>query len=168
MRPLPDRPRTDGWFEDVFASLHGDVLRYALRRVPHDQAADVVAETFLVAWRRRDEVPREHVRQWLFRVAANVIANADRGRVRQSRLEGRLRAVPDAEDVGGVDVLRVRAALATLPAPDQEALRLIEWDGLAPPEAASVAGCSTATFRVRLHRARKRFAAAYEKLGVTP
>jgi RNA polymerase sigma-70 factor (ECF subfamily) len=42
---------------------------------------------------------------------------------------------------------------------DREALALVAWDGLAPREAAIVAGCSAATFSVRLHRARKRLTA---------
>jgi RNA polymerase sigma-70 factor (ECF subfamily) len=42
---------------------------------------------------------------------------------------------------------------------EREALRLTEWERLTPAEAARVTGCSAATFRVRLHRARRHFAA---------
>jgi RNA polymerase sigma-70 factor (ECF subfamily) len=54
----------------------------------------------------------------------------------------------------------VLAALATLPANDQEALRLTEWEELDQATAARVAGCSTTAFKVRLHRARRRLARA--------
>jgi RNA polymerase sigma-70 factor (ECF subfamily) len=54
----------------------------------------------------------------------------------------------------------VLAALATLPAQAQEALRLTEWEQLDDATAARVAGCSTAAFKVRLHRARRRLARA--------
>lgn len=162
MQPVPEQPPAGGWFDDVFATTYPDVLRFAARRVGADRAADVAAETFLVAWRRRDDLPRDNVRAWLFRVASNVIANSSRAEVRQARVAGRLQVVPDEPlDGDGVDVLRVRAILASLPPDDQEALRLVEWDGLTPAEAATVAGCSTVAFRVRLHRARNRFAAAY-------
>lgn len=45
-------------FEAVFDETHLPLLSYAVRRVadPAD-AADIVAEAFLVAWRRIDEVP---------------------------------------------------------------------------------------------------------------
>jgi DNA-directed RNA polymerase specialized sigma24 family protein len=50
----------------------------------------------------------------------------------------------------------VRRALGELSERDREALLLIAWEGLDPARAAQVAGCSRATFAVRLHRARKR------------
>jgi RNA polymerase sigma-70 factor, ECF subfamily len=61
--------------------------------------------------------------------------------------------------------LAVLAALATLRPDDQEALRLTEWEQLDIAAAAQVMGCSAATFRVRLHRARRRFAGALGQDG---
>ena len=43
-------------------------------------------------------------------------------------------------------------------------LLLAEWEGLAPAEIAAVMGCLTVTARGRLHRARRRFRAAFEEL----
>jgi RNA polymerase sigma-70 factor (ECF subfamily) len=57
------------------------------------------------------------------------------------------------------DELRVRAVLARLSPADQEVLRLTEWEGLDPAEVAAVLGCSRTAVKVRLHRARRRFAA---------
>ncbi len=69
---------------------HADVVRaYALRRADPDEAEDVVAVTFLVAWRRLDEVP-EHARPWLLGVARRVLANRRRGADRLMSLTDRL------------------------------------------------------------------------------
>lgn len=56
--------------------------------------------------------------------------------------------------------LDVQRAMARLRAPDQEVLRLIEWDDLSHADAAALLGCSRAVLAVRLRRARARFAAA--------
>src|SRR4051812_45380867 len=101
-----------------FGRLYRDqaraILAYALRRVegPED-AADVVAETFLVAWRRLDEVPNDAgARLWLFGVARRVIANRYRAERRRARLAERL-----AESL--------RTELATQPAPAGEAAEVL-------------------------------------------
>ena len=86
----------DGAFEELYAAQYGDLLRYALRRVqePAD-AADVVAETWVIAWRRRGDLPPNSERRlWLFGVARRVLANQRRGQLRRSRgfVPGDLRA----------------------------------------------------------------------------
>jgi hypothetical protein len=62
-------------FTGLLERTHTDLLAYALRRVaePSD-AADVVADTYLVAWRRLDQVPADAERPWLFGVARKVLA----------------------------------------------------------------------------------------------
>jgi RNA polymerase sigma factor (sigma-70 family) len=156
-----------------FGGLYRDqgraVLAYALRRVedPED-AADVVAETFLVAWRRLDEVPIDAgARLWLFAVARRVIANRHRAERRRTRLAERL-----AESL--------RTELATQPAPageaaaalraiggmgddDRELLLLVSWEELSPGEAAKVLGISSLAARSRLHRARRRLRTSLEQ-----
>nr|WP_275406742.1 sigma factor-like helix-turn-helix DNA-binding protein [Actinomadura bangladeshensis] len=57
------------------------------------------------------------------------------------------------------------AALRTLSAKEVEAVTLTAWHGLAPAEAARVAGCSRAALLVRLHRGRRRLAAALDETG---
>jgi RNA polymerase sigma-70 factor (ECF subfamily) len=122
----------------------------------------VVAETFLVAWRRADEMPAgDEVRLWLFGVARRVLANHHRGGVRRVRLGDRLRqriTAATAADPGS-DVperLAVRAALAGLGDLDREVLTLTVWEGLEPREVAEVLGVSAAAVRTRLSRARAR------------
>lgn len=149
-----------------FSRLYRDqsraVLAYALRRVgDREDAADVVAETFLIAWRRLGEVPAgDGERLWLYAVARRVIANLHRSERRRTRLGRRLaeslrtelaaHPTPDGE---AAEALR---AMAELGEEDRELLLLIAWEGLAPSEAAKVLAISSLATRSRLHRARRR------------
>lgn len=151
-------------FRRVYAVNFEPLLAYAMRRVEQpEDAADVVAETFLIAWRRCHEMPPEaEVRLWLYGVARRVLANHRRGGVRRERLGERLRQRLRVAAAGldpGKDVperLAVQAALARLGELDREVLMLIFWDGLEPREAAAVLHVSSAVVRTRLSRARSR------------
>jgi RNA polymerase sigma-70 factor (ECF subfamily) len=150
-------------FSRLFAETERELLAYALRRVDRpEDAADVVAETFLVAWRRLDKVPPgDEARLWLYGVARRQLANQRRGQLRRSRLADRLRAELPAAVAGGRApedhrVGAVLAALARLDEEDREILRLTSWEGLTPSEIATVVGVPAVTVRSRLHRARKR------------
>lgn len=156
----------------LFESEARGVLGYALRRVEdREDAADVVAETFGVAWRRIGDVPpAPESRLWLYGVARRILANQRRGEVRRRRLSDRLREelrVTGAGDASSADerVLAVGEALAALPEQDREVLLLANWEGLTPAEIATVIGVPGATARTRLHRARGRLRAELERMG---
>jgi len=141
---------------------HADrVSAYAARRVSVADRDDIVAETFAVAWRRIAEIPIGAELPWLLRTASLVIANQRRGELRHARLAARVSTLsrPEVDQPGDEVSLRlaVQRALARLSEPDREVLRLIEWEHLSTDEAAQVSGCSAPAFRVRLHRARRRF-----------
>lgn len=153
------------WFEHVYAANYQPVLAYALRRTQtRDDAADVVAETFLTAWRRLDDAPTGPVvRLWLFGIARLVLANHLRGQRRYERLGERLQATAvhiDSDVPVGDDERRpaIANAFGRLRADDRDILALVAVEGLSPGEIAQVLGCSGVTVRVRLHRARARFA----------
>ncbi|MBM6404420.1 RNA polymerase sigma factor [Phycicoccus sp. CSK15P-2] len=160
-------------FTRLFDATRLPLLAYAVRRVgdPSD-AADVVAETYLVAWRRLDEVPGgDEARPWLFGVARRVLANHHRGEQRRLALADRLRdsltsdAVPGPEAVAGRGshrAERVRDAMERLSENDREILRLVAWEQLARDEIAVAMGLSRATVRLRLHRARRRLTEAMD------
>jgi RNA polymerase sigma-70 factor (ECF subfamily) len=153
--------------EELFQSHYAAVLSYVRRRAPAASVDDIVAETFLVAWRRLEDVPIES-RPWLLAVARNVIATQRRGTQRRRALHLRLQrsANRTISDHPGVEQLGpVAAALGTLSEKDQEALTLIAWDGLGPSEAAQVLGESAGTFRVRLHRAKRRLRLVLDQEG---
>lgn len=153
-------------FERLYESNYDAVLAYALARTDSNTARDVVADTFLVAWRRLADVPVEP-RAWLIGVARRVLADHRRGTARRQALIAQIGEEPtrDLVDEAGDNAVgrsQILGALQRLSASDQELLRLIAWDGLSMAEAAAVVGCSRATVAVRLHRARKRFESAME------
>lgn len=150
-------------FERLFRENSPAVLGYALRRTARpEDAADVVSETMLTAWRRFDSVPAgEGTRFWLLGVARNVLANHDRSTVRRSRLGERLRielgAISTTDFTDDLEMRSVvRQALSRLAEDDREIVLLTSWEGLTPSEAARVVGIEPAAARTRLHRARLR------------
>jgi RNA polymerase sigma-70 factor, ECF subfamily len=148
-------------FEALFTAHYASLMRYAARRVGIEAAQEVVSETFLLAWRRLDDVP-DNALPWLYGAARRVVANEVRRRSRASRLDERVAAwstAPDADQSDIVsDQLRVRAALNGLSERDREVLMLANWEQLSGSEIATALGCSVAAAKVRLHRARHRFA----------
>jgi RNA polymerase sigma factor (sigma-70 family) len=149
-------------FEQLYQAHYRPVLGYVLRRaVSPDDAADALAETFLTAWRRLDDVPAgEETRPWLLGVARRVLANQGRAQRRRTALGERLRselrpARYGPEPSAGLD--EVAAAFRGLPEADREILALAGWEGLDPGQIAVVLGCSRNAARIRLHRARRRF-----------
>lgn len=150
-------------FEAIYDANHDRILGYALRRADSaEDARDVVAETFLVAWRRLDDVPEgERARLWLYGTARRVLANQHRGRRRSRRLVTKLQAVPPPsfDEAGdGPEMDGVARAFARLADTDRELLLLVGWEGLGPGDLAEVLACRPGAARARLHRARQRFA----------
>jgi RNA polymerase sigma factor (sigma-70 family) len=151
----------DRWYRTVYDAHATPLLDYFLRRVSQDHAHDLVAEVFLIVWRRREIAPDEpYLRPWLFKVASNVLRNHQRGAARRMRLHERLRAYATTEmdqppEQADTDVI-LRWALTRLREPDREILRLTAWEGCTTEELATVLGCSANAAAVRLHRARRR------------
>jgi RNA polymerase sigma-70 factor (ECF subfamily) len=158
------RELAEARFSSLYRAQARDLLGYALRRCADpDDAADVVAETFLVAWRRLGEVPPgDEARLWLYGTARRVLANQSRGTRRRDRLTERLRdelrrQLPVRQPPESGAILE---ALAELREGDRELLMLIGWEELTPSEAARALGISPLAARTRLHRARRRLRAA--------
>jgi RNA polymerase sigma-70 factor (ECF subfamily) len=161
--PIAAQDERQRRFEAAYTAHHGPVFGYVLRRTSNaDDAADVIAETFLTAWRRLEDMPPEpQARLWLYGVARRVLANHHRGERRRWALADRLRtdlAVYRPPEYTG-ELALIAAAFRGLPAADRELLALTAWEGLDHGQIAVVLGCSRNAVRIRLHRARKRFAA---------
>lgn len=170
MNRLEDAER----FRSIFGIAHPDVLRFVLRRSSPDVAEDIVADTFLVAWRRVADLPvdLDGARAWLFGIARNQLLNAQRTERRREALAVRLAdvvgmrggATPDAADsvAGRLDVAHAWHRLSDT---DQEVLALTVFEQLTSGHAAAVLGISPGAYRVRLSRAR---AELRRHLGVAP
>ena len=148
-------------FDALYRTYVRDVRAYCLRRADRALAEDAVAETFEIAWRRREDLPRRP-KAWLLGVARRVLANRRRADRRQANLAEQIAAQPVAGTDRSDDLRDVLAALARLSRLDQEVLMLVAWDELSSREAAAVVGCSPVAFRLRLHRARRRLAEALD------
>ncbi|MFE3452787.1 RNA polymerase sigma factor [Nonomuraea sp. NPDC059194] len=159
-------------FEAVYAGTYEQILGYAVRRCPSpDDAADVVAETFAIAWRKIDQLPQgAEARLWLYGVARNVLANHRRSTTRHHartvELDADLADLYASTPDSTVEFGAIARAFQDLQDDDRELLGLVAWEGLERGEIAAVLGCSRNAVRIRLHRARKRFARALQAAGI--
>jgi RNA polymerase sigma factor (sigma-70 family) len=157
--PPDDRER----FEQLFATRRMPLLRYLVRRCERpEDAADLLAEVFLVAWRRIRDVPAgDGGRLWLYGVARKVLANQRRRTRAETGLAVELAdalrleaAAPEPVRDGRLELLA--GALAELGEGDRELLTLTAWEDLSPAQIAVVLHRPVGVVRVRLHRARAR------------
>lgn len=159
-------------FVQLFDAYAPNVYAYARTRLAPADAQDVVADTFLVAWRRSADVP-EHALPWLLVVARNTIANRRRRDLRNGSVLDASgladlaapAAGPDQSVVERMDLLDAVAQLSDL---EREAVLLIAWQGLSVGDAARVARCSRRAFEARLSRGRARLARALHELPELP
>lgn len=164
-RPANTSPHAGGdRLLETFELAAPNLLRFLIRRVePPEDAADVLAEVFVVAWRRRRQLPTEpdQLAGWLYGTARLVTQNHQRTSHRAAKLAERLRlelsastvAVEDhAESVAETD--RIHRALLTLPPQNAELVRLVHWEGLTVAAAAVALKVSPSTARSRYQSAR--------------
>lgn len=155
-------------FEAVVDLVYEPLQRYARRRVDVHTADDVVADALLVLWRRLDDVPANAVLPWCYRVAAGCLTNARRSTRRRAGLVARIATVNPPSAVVAPEPVpdpELHAALAALPAVDQEVLRLWAWEALSPAEIGLVLDVSANAASIRLHRAKGRLADQMRKTG---
>lgn len=161
----PDR------FGAIFDRHAAHIHRYLARRLGTEVADDLVAETFLIAFRQRDryDPQRRDARPWLYGIATNLVAQHGRQQARWHRL---WRSVPVERDVWChaeqvADDVTARAtrraltdALGRLPAGDRDVLLLVAWEELTYDQVAAALGIPVGTVRSRLNRARRKVRAA--------
>jgi len=154
-------------FDAFVREVAEPVRRYLARRTDPDTAEEAFAETLLVCWRRVDDLPDDPL-PWVFVVARNCLANAERARRRRDRLVHRLRSVEPAPVAPGpgeaADYQAVHAAIARLRPADAEVLRLWAWEDLTAAQIATVLQISENAAAIRLHRAKRRLR---DRLGKT-
>lgn len=137
------------------------VLAYFARRVEsgHD-AADLLAETFLVVWRRAASMPQanDEVRPWMFGIARRVLLHHYRSTTRKRALSDRLRsmlsATPHPGFSGDADHDDLRRAIAALDQVDRDIIGLVHWEGFTLVEASRILKMKEGTVRSRYHRAK--------------
>lgn len=163
----------DSAFARVVATHRHALLRYGLRRLDdHSEAEDLVAETFVVAWRRFDELPnRDQELFWLYGIAGRVLANVLRGRRRSMRLETRLaferEHERDTQRYSEEDINQLMEALSKLRPEERELLQLTYWERLSYREVGLVLGSSEKAAGIRISRARQRLREQLNETAIT-
>jgi RNA polymerase sigma-70 factor (ECF subfamily) len=166
------RSREETLFAALYQRHYRAIRDFCRRRVPRDVVDDVVAETFLTAWRRIDDVPRgDQGLLWLYGVAYRVIGHHWRSAARRRRLEDRMHVInggsaSEADDpVVIADQCRlVLDAAARLSETDADVLRLAAWEQLSTADIAQVLGIAPNAVKQRLHRAKQHLGREYRKL----
>ena len=155
-----------GRFEAIAAEVFEPLQRYLRRRVPTEDAADILAEVLLTMWRRVEDVPEDRPLPWCYGVARRTLANHRRSQYRHLRLVQRLEReapIPAPDPADSVGDPEVAQALARLSASDQEILRLWAWEQLEPREIAEVLGSTPNAVSLRLSRAKRKLAASLRR-----
>lgn len=153
---------TLGPFDDFYGAHLNAVANYVSRRCSQADVLDVVAETFVVAWRRFEEIPDDSTaRPWLYGVARRVLANHIRGSRRRAALSERLQSEwqPAVVSSPATTLAPLRRALDTLTESDREVLMLAGLEELSPAEIAVALELTPEAARTRLSRARSRLRA---------
>jgi RNA polymerase sigma factor (sigma-70 family) len=157
-------------FAELFDRHHGELYRYLRRRAGPSVAADIAAETFLIAFARRGSYrpDRQSVRPWLYGIAHNLLRNHARSERRQWLAYARHGEMPDVDEsaadaFGNADrradasvaAARIGPILASLPAGDRDVLLLFAWADMSYADIASTLQIPVGTVRSRLNRARR-------------
>ncbi|HJR93580.1 MAG TPA: RNA polymerase sigma factor [Acidimicrobiia bacterium] len=173
VRPRPAPANGDeARFVEVYRSYSRHIQAYCARRTPSSQVADAVADVFLVAWRRIDQLPEgDAALPWLYAVAHRVLSHQWRYKARSRKLLERLGGLADVQESSPEVVLlrneefrAVLSAASRLRGIDQEILRLTFWEELSYADVAYVLGIGVTAVKERAYRARRNLAAEYLKL----
>ena len=143
------------------------IQRYVTRRIGREAAEDVVAETFLIAFRQRGYYTDDgrDCLPWLYGIATRLAHRHWRGETRQLNLLARTGIDPvtepftdrvDAEVTANAAKARLAAAVARLPASQRDALLLLVWADLSYDQIARATGVPMGTVQSRISRARRR------------
>ena len=148
-------------FATVYSEHLPAISRYLARRVERDAVEDLAADVFALAWRKRSSVTPGEELPWLYRIAANLVANHRRKQAATASFIASLRpadSAPAADDIVIADE-QLAAAWRQLKAKDREVLALSVFEDLPIAAVATVLGVSANAVSIRLHRARKQLAA---------
>ena len=151
---------SDGSFERAYSQYLPAVSGYLFRRVERHHVEDLAADVFAIAWRKRASVTEGEELPWLYRIAANVVANHRRKLATGVALFAALRPVdsaPSAEEIVVADA-SLAAAWRQLRPAEREVLALALVEDLTPAELAVALGVSVNAATIRVHRARTKLA----------
>jgi RNA polymerase sigma-70 factor (ECF subfamily) len=166
--PLP-HSRDEAAFQAAYERYALRVRQYIARRVVAGDVDDVLADVFVVLWRKRATVQWDSTLEWwLLRVAYRCIGGVYRSRTRRAALIEKLSLERRTNAEQQLSSPLVEQALRSLSEKDREVLKLDVWDELSAKEGAFVLGVTKAAYEKRLQRARLRFLEEFNQLSETP
>ncbi len=152
-------------FQELYRTYQHQVVAYFLRRTDRASARDGAAETFLVVWRRIDDVPQDSELPWIYGVARHVLANLRRSQRRHDALGRKVQRTEIAESLSPEEVAVRRSedeemlsAIGRLRPEDQEVLLLAVWEELPHQEIAAVFDTSPNAIAQRMRRIKEQLA----------
>jgi RNA polymerase sigma-70 factor (ECF subfamily) len=165
-------PTRTSHFEALYQQNWPHVMAYCLRRTRSADAPDACAETFLVAWRRLDDIPPPPgTLPYLYGIAGRVLSNQLRALRRRSRLDAKLRNLGVAPPVEPSTLVfqsardqEVVTAVNQLKPKDREIVMLYTWEDLPRDTIAEMVGMTRAAVDQRIHRAYQKLARSLEPL----
>jgi RNA polymerase sigma-70 factor (ECF subfamily) len=165
-------PTTAAHFAAIYQQNWPQVMAYCLRRTGSAEAPDACSETFLVAWRRSQDIPPPpNTLPYLYGIARRVLANQLRSLRRRSRLDAKLRNLGVASPVEPSTLVfqrerdrEVIRAINQLKPTDREIIKLYAWEDLPRDTIAEMLGLTRAALDQRIHRAYERLARILEPL----
>jgi RNA polymerase sigma factor (sigma-70 family) len=168
LEPATTQDQRDRRFRRLYQDHYELIQAYVVRRVnARTDVADIVADIFMIAWRRLDKVPAPPGdTMWLYGVARRVISGKRRSLRRFANLLDRLqtngggRQGQCGQTAADAANDRLLAALHGLRPAEREALQLVHWERLSYAEAANVLNCSANAVGIRVHRAKAKLRAA--------
>ncbi|MBC6466282.1 RNA polymerase sigma factor [Actinomadura alba] len=160
-------------FEEIYDRHAGEIQRYIARRLGPDVGDDLMAETFLRAFRQRDRYDSTFAdaRPWLYGIATNLIRHHRRSEIRFFKAIARTGVDPAAEssleivaDRLSAQAMRkqLAAALARLNVGERDVLVLLA-SGLSYKDVARALNVTVGTVSSRMNRARKKMRSALEE-----
>jgi RNA polymerase sigma-70 factor (ECF subfamily) len=158
----PPVDRANGTFEELFRSVHPDLVRYFIRRLGPEEAQDAAAETMTAILAKWDKAPSDldQQRAWAFGFAVNKLREAERRRIRDSKLavaaEIHTETTVASHDAAIAGLDRARDLLAQLPQAERDAVYLTAIVGLTSAQAGQALGCSQSAVTTRVSRGKNR------------
>ena len=158
-------------FESLFRKYYHMIYAFAYRLCGHrSDAEDVAQEAFARAAKAITSFRGDaQFKNWLYRLALNAASDCRKKRTREqnkmneyARHAGPDRSCGQGYNTTDENAQRILEALATLSAPQREAIVLTVYEGLSHAQAAKVSGCAETTISWRVHRARQ---ALRQRLG---
>lgn len=159
-----DRETPRPVFEDVAEELSGPLRRYLERLVGNRATADdLLQDTLLkIACALPAFEGRSSVKTWAFAIATRVATD----HLRRPANRAQMAAVDESTVVMDAEIDQqlvvdemnscVREVVDSLPEDYRTALVLHDLEGLTAAQVAEITGCSLATAKIRIHRARRR------------